>query len=805
MRTSPFVCFRWLLLSISLLLVVPVRSVTAASLPPLPPAHFVGYAYRLPPNFRPTDSTQLWTQLRALALDLARHQDVALTKYTIADTALLADLLRQRADAALYLEQPAAYLRYSRRAGQLAPLPDYQSPRRLIWGAWAQARTRLLNDHEAAFDDELRPALAAVFDSVAPAFRDDILNAQKGNYEPASTALNRRGLLHVFEQVGPNRQLDYFSATNALAYALGYKLRRDHRAVIEKWLYSRNPARVTDDQVFIPLRDGVKLRGFVFRDVAQPAGQRVPALVSLSPYPGGQEATRGNVFATNGYAYVYVDTRGRRDSQGKFFPYEHDAQDFYDVIDWISKQPWCDGQVATTGGSYLGFVQWQAIRKEFRHPALKAINPMVAVGFGVDFPRESHVFYPYILQWATFVSGKELNEAQFYDYNFWNRAAWNLYREGLPFQKLDSVAGLPNPYFQKWVSHPDFDAYWRGILPKPEDYAALDLPVLTITGYYDGDQNGALYYYNQHLRHNPLAYGRHHLLIGPYEHGAAQWAPGSVQAGMPLERAAQVPIYKQVIEWFDWNLKKAPQPAWIKDRVTYFATATGQWRGAPSLPALTTDTLHLYLTPTVQAARNRPDGFRGLAAAPPAKAAELVYKHDIAQTIDSTFLFASTQPFSDSITRVSPYNLVFESAPLPKAVLLSGRIVPRIFASLNVPDADFRVSIYEQTADGRALPLGTSCLRARYRLGGEKPKLLKKGRVERFDFTDNYVYVKKLAAGSRLRFVFEVQNRPDYERNYGFGGVVARERAPEKPRIIETTLQMSRKYPSRVDIPVAAE
>jgi putative CocE/NonD family hydrolase len=80
-------------------------------------------------------------------------------------------------------------------------------------------------------------------------------------------------------------------------------------------------------------------------------------------------------------------------------PYENDARDYYDIIDWVSKQSWCDGQVATTGGSYLGFAQWQAVRKQFKHPALKAINPMVSVGFGIDFPRWSHQFYSYILRW----------------------------------------------------------------------------------------------------------------------------------------------------------------------------------------------------------------------------------------------------------------------------------------------------------------------------------------------------------------------------------------------------------------------
>jgi putative CocE/NonD family hydrolase len=134
------------------------------------------------------------------------------------------------------------------------------------------------------------------------------------------------------------------------------------------------------------MRDGIKLNAFYSGTCN--TGFRHYFTQSL---PSGMEARAGNVFATNGYNCLYVDNRGRRESEGVFIPYENDAQDYYDIIDWVSKQPWCDGQVATSGGSYLGFAQWQAIRKEFKHPALKAINPMVSVAFGVDFPRSTTV------------------------------------------------------------------------------------------------------------------------------------------------------------------------------------------------------------------------------------------------------------------------------------------------------------------------------------------------------------------------------------------------------------------------------
>ncbi len=46
--------------------------------------------------------------------------------------------------------------------------------------------------------------------------------------------------------------------------------------------------------------------------------------------------------------------RGRGDSDGAFEPYRNDGIDGVDVIEWAAAQPWCDGKVATCGGSYPG-------------------------------------------------------------------------------------------------------------------------------------------------------------------------------------------------------------------------------------------------------------------------------------------------------------------------------------------------------------------------------------------------------------------------------------------------------------------
>lgn len=79
-----------------------------------------------------------------------------------------------------------------------------------------------------------------------------------------------------------------------------------------------------------------------------------------------------------GYVVVSAQVRGGGASygryQGLFSPAE--TQDAYDLMEWMVKQSWCDGNLGMFGGSYLGITQYMAAST--KHPALKAIFPNVA-------------------------------------------------------------------------------------------------------------------------------------------------------------------------------------------------------------------------------------------------------------------------------------------------------------------------------------------------------------------------------------------------------------------------------------------
>ena len=122
-----------------------------------------------------------------------------------------------------------------------------------------------------------------------------------------------------------------------------------------------------------------------------------PANVPL--WFGPIEAGNTRRFIADGYVHVIAQPRGSAKSEGH---YGHEDTDQYDVIDWISHQSWCDGNVGIVGISGYAGEQWRAAAQG--HPALKAIFPYDACsayggmfGFRDFYPGGVLHSFPYLL------------------------------------------------------------------------------------------------------------------------------------------------------------------------------------------------------------------------------------------------------------------------------------------------------------------------------------------------------------------------------------------------------------------------
>src|SRR6185369_13943186 len=119
-------------------------------------------------------------------------------------------------------------------------------------------------------------------------------------------------------------------------------------------------ALATEEHVMIPMRDGARISTFIYL----PKGSG-PWPVLYEQRYGSLESNashkRAEALAVHGYVIVEQNFRGTQKSEGVFSGYRPlgwgEQQDGYDTVEWLAKQSWSNGKIATFGGSQAGYAQ----------------------------------------------------------------------------------------------------------------------------------------------------------------------------------------------------------------------------------------------------------------------------------------------------------------------------------------------------------------------------------------------------------------------------------------------------------------
>lgn len=530
-----------------------------------------------------------------------------------------------------------------------------------------------------------------------------------------------------------------------------------------------------DAMVPVPMRDGVRLSAWVYRDARAPAP--MPVILSVTPYAMDQLHARGRYFAENGYVFVAVSTRGRGDSEGRFAPFSaSDGADAADAIAWSAVQPWANGRVGMWGGSYAGYNQWAAAAQ--RPPALRTIVPAAAVFPGVDYPAYNGVRFTYAAQWLAGTSGRATHFNYAYDTSLWAQRMRGYHAGGGSYLDLADYAAGNVDLFRRWLDEPQASAAFAAAVPATGQWHNIDIPVLTITGSYDADQRGALEYMRRHepatVATNPTRRSNHWLLFGPWDHGGTR-TPGPVMNGVPVGPAALIDMNALHKAWYDWTLKDGDRPALLKEAVTYYVLGDDRWSHAASLQAMGPRAWRLQLAAAGPA---RQFGGPGLLLDVAPNAAQ---RQGFVIPPGSADRAARTPVDPDGLNRqvidaIEGDGLVYESPALPSMVTLAGAPELTAWLSIDRPDADLYASLHELRPDGSAVLLSHDVLRARHRNGLDRHEPLRSREPERYVFRHFTHIVKTLEAGSRLRLVLHGNPPLAFERNHGLGGDVATER-----------------------------
>lgn len=564
--------------------------------------------------------------------------------------------------------------------------------------------------------------------------------------------------------------------------------------------------------VMVAMRDGVELA----TDAYVPAGVPAPAILYRLPYDKSVRVTLEEVtrLLEAGYAVVTQDTRGRYASAGRFVPFRHEADDGVDTVAWVAAQGWCDGRVGMAGGSYFGATQWLAAAQA--PPALHAIAPRVtsdpAAGYHEGWTYQGGAFQlGFALHWASaFLALPELarraraGAATSDDVRALVAAVdgTDALYETLPLQAVDALRDGA-PYYFDWLAHPDFDSWWRELVPDPA-HDGVGVPSLNIGGWYDIFLGGTLANYRAARRRRAGGGANARLIVGPWGHGTSSGHFPECAFGL-LASDAGFDLVGAQIRFFDRHVKQAE--ADDEAPVKLFVMGADAWRDEQDWPLPDTRFTSYYLHSGGHANTAAGDGT--LSMEPPADEPADVFRYDPRDPVPTvggqTFLpglavGANAGPRDQAAVEARHDVLCFTTPPLEADLEVTGPVTLILHAASSARDTDFTGKLVDVHPDGRAMLLTDGILRARYRRSTSTPELLEPNRP--YELTIDLVATANVfRAGHRIRLEVSSSNFPRFDRNTNTGGTIA-EDGPADLIVAANRVLHDVAHPSRLVLPI---
>ncbi|HEX9766792.1 MAG TPA: CocE/NonD family hydrolase, partial [Nitriliruptorales bacterium] len=467
--------------------------------------------------------------------------------------------------------------------------------------------------------------------------------------------------------------------------------------------------------VSVPMRDGVRTSADVHFPEGGPDGGPYPTLLYRNCYNAQMADEQAAWFAARGYAVVLQDVRGRNDSDGFFVPIIQEVEDGYDSVEWAAGQPWSTGKVGMFGASYMGWTQLAAIKSQ--PPSLVTACPSVPAGRlqKLEIWNNGILMLPTI-QWHNFTGGKSLQYNTTVD---WRRVMWHL-----PLRTMDTDAlGRDMPNWRDWIDHPGRDGYWKPSIFTDEDFAAIDIPILHLGGWWDGNRNTSIWFY-EGARDHAASADQQFLLMGPWLHSTI--GAGRNVGPFDFGDEAIVDVMQLQLEWFDHWLKG--QDNGITERfgpARTFVTGVNEWRSQPQWPPVSLRPEPFFLHSEGDAATVGGQ----LTLDKPADEPADVYRYDPADPViimggdwnGYPFSFAEGLQVAERYARQAAQQadddvhdpreradvLLFETDPLEAPVELQGWGEAILWAASDGPDTDWFVDVADVDPDGQRLPLSS--------------------------------------------------------------------------------------------------
>ncbi len=528
-------------------------------------------------------------------------------------------------------------------------------------------------------------------------------------------------------------------------------------ASIMLWLFALSAGRLMGqpkverrDAVAVPMRDGTKL----IADLWLPAAPgKYPVITIRTPYGRRAEWTDakgiGEYFAGRGYAVLVQDVRGTGDSEGTFAFLFQEINDGYDTIEWSATEPWANGKVASMGPSYVGASQWVTARQ--KPPHLVCMAPTAAGGlYFNELPYVGGAFgVTWALSWLNRFGNDRIDP---------KTIDWAKLMKHRPLRTLDSVMGRSLPIYRDFLDHSTLDRYWQKLQYFDADFAATTLPTLTMTGSFDGNQPGALFYWRG-IRTKSPAKDRQYLLIGPWNHHQT-WTGGGEKIGAFEWGKAGVVDYRPIqLAWFDYCLKGST-PTFDYPRARVFVTGSNQWADFTDYPPTRPRPRAMYLRSE-----------RRLDWQPPGLEPPDRYSYDPKNPTPGPDQEAG---FDQRATHGRPDVLVYTSPAIDHSLSIIGPVKLELYVASDALDTDFTAKLIDVFPDGRSIMIGpkAAMFRARYRYGFDREVPLIPGKPTRIEL-DLYDIAHTFLPGHKVQLEVASAAFPQFNPNQNTGNPVA--------------------------------
>jgi uncharacterized protein len=393
-------------------------------------------------------------------------------------------------------------------------------------------------------------------------------------------------------------------------------------------------------------------------------------------------------------------------------------------------------------------------------------------GRWVQDPQLHGKLRPYLFIWLHRVAGNTMQPAspsaqgeQLIDW-------WEIVSHR-PYRDIDIALGRTNTVWREWLANSENPAYWEK-LSAFHSYEKIDVPVLHITGWYDGSAPGAIHSFEQ-MREKSPASANQFLVVGPWDHAGTR-TPKRNLGGVDFGEHAVIDMHELHLRWFDHWLKGIPNGQANEERVRLFTMRRNQWRDTLWPPAGATECLYYLAGNGAGSGADtgrlelEPSGAEGID--------QYLYDPDqpTPSTPDRNAFLISDATLEHTYVEERDDVLIYTSQPLDVDLEVTGAPFVHLYAATSAVDTDFAVALCEVSPDGSSVLIAEGLVRTTYRRGDGSRESIRPDTVNayRVELGPTSVVFK---CGYSLRLCVASAAFPAYDRNPNTGAALGHDDA----------------------------